>query len=208
MVDIRELKNSIPKPNWLSWKNKPAITLNQALLLCLNVCPKWYAARDDKEKFLSNLTIWAEYGLRLEDARAWSFKADWVMDYLAREDLQEEDKVDLKNFIRWVCEDVEWHSIPKEFIALRNKPIKVSTIDIEEIKPIPKQIQQENTILEIISKLGVNPLKMAKVTKGKPGDKAKIRDIAIKNKRLFGSQGVFDKAWERLRSGKRISNEE
>ena len=118
MVDVEKLKNTIPTPNWISWKNKRTVTLNQALLLCMNVCPKWYEAREDKDKFLSNLTIWSQYRLYFEDAHDWASGSGWVIEYLAEEDIQEDDFVDLKKFARWACKDVEWNGIPTEFKAI------------------------------------------------------------------------------------------
>lgn len=121
MVDVEKLKNTIPTPNWTSWKNKRTVTLNQALLLCMNVCPKWYEAREDKDKFLSNLTIWSQYRLYFEDAHDWASGSGWVIEYLAEADIQEDDFVDLKKFARWACKDVSWNEqneIPNEFRAL------------------------------------------------------------------------------------------
>ena len=204
MVDIQTLKNSIPKPNWMSWKNKSSVTLNQALLLCMNVCPKWYEVRDDKEKFLSNLTVWGQYRLQLEDAQSWASRVDWVNEYLAEVDLQEDDYVDLKKFARWACQDVEWQDIPNDFKKL------AGIVDISEVEPevniqhVHKQLLQEQKILEIFTNLNINPLKLSKVESGKAGEKAKVRNIALQDKKLFGSTGVFDKAWNRLMSDQRI----
>ena len=121
MVDVEKLRDTIPTPIWASWKNKRTVTLNQALLLCMNVCPRWYEARDDKDKFLSNITIWSLYRLYLEDAHDWASGSGWVIEYLAEADIQEDDFVDLKKFARWACEDVSWNEqneIPNEFRAL------------------------------------------------------------------------------------------
>lgn len=118
MVDVEKLRDTIPTPIWASWKNKRTVTLNQALLLCMNVCPRWYEARDDKDKFLSNITIWSLYRLYLEDAHDWASGSGWVIEYLAEADIQEDDFVDLKKFARWACQDVEWNGIPAEFKAI------------------------------------------------------------------------------------------
>ena len=121
MVDVEKLKDSIPTPNWTSWKNKRTVTLNQALLLCMNVCPKWYEARDDQEQFLSNLTIWSQYRLYFEDAHDWASGSGWVINYLDEIDIQGDNFVDLKKFARWACEDVSWNEqnkIPSEFRML------------------------------------------------------------------------------------------
>ena len=128
MVDVEKLKNTIPTPNWTSWKNKRTVTLNQALLLCMNVCPKWYEAREDKDKFLSNLTIWSQYRLYFEDAHDWASGSGWVIEYLAEADIQEDDFVDLKKFARWACQDVEWNGIPAGFKAIANV-IDIAPID-------------------------------------------------------------------------------
>jgi len=135
MVDVKKLRNSIPMPNWTSWKNKRTVTLNQVLLLCMNVCPKWYEARDEQEKFLSNLTIWSQYRLYFEDAHDWASGSGWVINYLDEIDIQEDDFVDLKKFARWACQDVEWSGIPIEFKRIA----KLTGIDSIEDNQKPKK---------------------------------------------------------------------
>ena len=149
MVDVEKLKNTIPTPNWTSWKNKRTVTLNQALLLCMNVCPKWYEARDDKDKFLSNITIWGQYRLYLEDAHDWASGSGWVIDYLAEDDIQEDDSVDLKKFARWACQDVEWNGIPAEFKAIAK---------VGDLAPIEAKQKPTKSSKEILKPNDWNPL--------------------------------------------------
>lgn len=71
---------------------------------------------------------------------------------------------------------------------------------------------QDECVLTIIRDLGHDPLSIPSYNKtgGKRGFKAEIRDEARKNKKLFSTDGQFDKAWERLvhRDDKRIKYEE
>ena len=139
MVDVEKLKNTIPTPVWMIWKNQRTVTLNQALLLCMNVCPSWYEARDDKEKFLSNIAIGNQYNLYFRDARNWASGSGWVIEYLAEDDIQEDDFVDLKKFARWACQNVEWNGIPAEFKAIA----KVGDVAPIEVKQNPTKSSKE-----------------------------------------------------------------
>lgn len=66
-----------------------------------------------------------------------------------------------------------------------------------------KQLLQENKIIETIKILGHDPLKFPKNPSGKPGIKAKIREI-VDLVYPFEGTTTFDKAWERLGREKRI----
>jgi hypothetical protein len=61
-------------------------------------------------------------------------------------------------------------------------------------RPQGQQIHQEREILRVINELGYNPKCLPARKPGKPGAKALVR------KSLKLSDGVFNKAWERLRS--------
>ena len=139
MVDVEKLKNTIPTPVWMIWKNQRTVSLNQALLLCMNVCPSWYEARDDKEKFLSNIAIGNQYNLYFRDAHNWASGSGWVIEYLAEADIQEDDFVDLKKFARWACQNVEWNGIPAEFKAIA----KVGDVAPIEVKQKPTKSSKE-----------------------------------------------------------------
>ncbi|TKC91230.1 hypothetical protein FAZ69_05555 [Trinickia terrae] len=67
-------------------------------------------------------------------------------------------------------------------------------------RPLPQQLHQEQEILRALREHGFDPKKLPKSPAGKPGAKALVR-------RLLGWEGtIFDKAWERLRSGKEIAD--
>jgi|GEM_PF-2167075 hypothetical protein len=149
MLDVEKLRDTIPTPIWASWKNKRTVTLNQALLLCMNVCPRWYEARDDKDKFLSNITIWSLYRLYLEDAHDWASGSGWVIEYLAEADIQEDDFVDLKKFARWACQDVEWNGIPAEFKAIAK---------VGDVAPIEGKQKPTKSNKEILKPNDWNPI--------------------------------------------------
>ena len=64
---------------------------------------------------------------------------------------------------------------------------------------VQKQRTQENRILQLLTAQGYDPLKLAPRAPGKPGPKAEIKTLALKENKLF-SKNSFDKAWERLRN--------
>jgi hypothetical protein len=115
----------------------------------MNVCPRWYEARDDKDKFLSNITIWSLYRLYLEDAHDWASGSGWVIEYLAEADIQEDDFVDLKKFARWACQDVEWNGIPAEFKAIAK---------VGDVAPIEGKQKPTKSNKEILKPNDWNPI--------------------------------------------------
>ena len=64
----------------------------------------------------------------------------------------------------------------------------------ESQKPLPRQRHQENEILRAIGALGHTACKLPKPAPGKSGVKAEVR------KAVKMPNGIFNKAWERLRA--------
>lgn len=65
--------------------------------------------------------------------------------------------------------------------------------------------EQEEAILVEIRKQNVDPTSLPKNPPGKPGVKAAVR-AALMESTLFDGDTVFDKAWERLRTNRRIAD--
>jgi len=68
-----------------------------------------------------------------------------------------------------------------------------------------KMPDQEKAILQEIRKLGYDPKKLPKSKPNAPGVKAKVR-ADLRSCDLFVGSKVFDKAWERLRKAKEITD--
>lgn len=71
---------------------------------------------------------------------------------------------------------------------------------------VPKLIAQDKNILHLIAFVGADPRRLAP-TRGKAGVKARVRELALADKKLFQSRRVFNKAWERLRKNGEIDDE-
>jgi hypothetical protein len=69
-----------------------------------------------------------------------------------------------------------------------------------------RQVVQEQVILGVLSKLNVNCQQLPKSSPGKSGIKAEVRKI-IGSNGMWSSQGVFDKAWERLRNSGQLADQ-
>lgn len=69
---------------------------------------------------------------------------------------------------------------------------------------LPKQRLQEQRILAHIRELGFEPTDLPERQQGRSGVKRQVRELALKDLQVFQSDGVFDRAWERLRSGGEI----
>ena len=70
--------------------------------------------------------------------------------------------------------------------------------------PILKAQAQDKAIIEMLNLVGESPLSLPKSSPGKPGIKAKIKKLAMEDKKLFTSKS-FDKSWERLRKERQIA---
>lgn len=88
------------------------------------------------------------------------------------------------DWFEWACEILDWLAVDKDAGLA--------------IKPMQRQPAQDETIMQAISNLGLNPMNLQQ-PKGTPGDKAKIR-AGIPNM----SEEIFNKTWKRLRKEGRI----
>ncbi len=64
-------------------------------------------------------------------------------------------------------------------------------------KAVPKSVAQDTALLQVIGHLGHEPMSLPKNTKGRPGVKAEIKRVALKQNGLFTASS-FKHAWERL----------
>ena len=67
-----------------------------------------------------------------------------------------------------------------------------------QLKPIQRQQAQEDTILNCLKGMGVDPFNFPQNQAGKKGGKADVRK-KLEGNPLFIGTSIFDKAWERLR---------
>lgn len=85
--------------------------------------------------------------------------------------------------------------------------LKISILEdldfIKATKPVPKMRQQEDAIIDAIKNLGVDPKKLPVRSPGKPWIKLEVREL-IQNPPLFNNANIFNSAWERLSSNKKI----
>jgi hypothetical protein len=86
---------------------------------------------------------------------------------------------------------------PGGLIVLGHVEIPAVTDEAKSTSQRPKQQQrhQEEQILRVIKNLGHDPMALPKTTPGKSGIKS-----AVRNELPSFQVGVFNKAWERLRS--------
>jgi len=64
-------------------------------------------------------------------------------------------------------------------------------------KAVPKSVAQDTALLQVIGHLGHEPMSLPKNAKGRPGVKAEIKRVALKQNGLFTASS-FKHAWERL----------
>lgn len=108
------------RPNWEHWTRLGSVTLNQAILLSLDVCPIWYKDyiihyrhTHDSKDYRPNYEddeidsiikvdnyIETEFSNRLQVVKSWVFEQDWILDkgYFTPEEINKDTQVDLKKF--------------------------------------------------------------------------------------------------------------
>lgn len=88
------------------------------------------------------------------------------------------------------------------------KSLKISILKyLDEYNPaktIKKPYERGSAIVDAIKYLGHDPQKLPKNPSGKPGVRAKVREL-IQRPPLFNNPNIFDKAWEWLSKNKKIS---
>jgi len=199
-IDLNNLS-----PDWQSLGKPLKRSIKEAVLLSLNMIPDW-------EKYMKHLSpktvlqINFDYVPRVNLAKEWALHESFLVNLKPTNQIEEQDLVYIPKFAKWAITKQGW-SVPPEFRDLAEDLEAQPSLNVLELKPIPKQVQQQDVIIKIILDLGFDALKLPKFETGKPSLKADVRKIATQNKKLFGSNGVFDKAWERCRKDGTISQQ-
>jgi hypothetical protein len=223
MVDLVELRGDIPEPHWSVWKNKLLVTLNQAILLSMNVCPHRYETRDDprfldmsvylvpNRKIIKDITrppyfmIFSQYQIQLKDAQSWASRVDWIESELTGAGLLEDNLVDLRKFSKWACQDVEWFGIPNEFFKIARIPKSSDIKTSIPVKKISIQHQNDQILLQAIKEFGYDHLALPRQLKyGNRTIKADISDHFTKSGEL--TFDVFENSWRRLKGEGKIKS--
>ncbi len=107
------------KPNsghWRIYREGKYCTLQQALLLSLNIEPDWYLDMNGQEQYIFNMLKWAEYRARLKTAKSLGVAgALWIVEPSAP--LEEGSFIDLLQFAKLVKANFQW-DVPVEFLEL------------------------------------------------------------------------------------------
>jgi len=98
---------------------------------------------------------------------------------------------------------IDSHSVANPSLAITDNQKKANFTARKNSAPVSKSALQDADILEIIRSLGYEPLTLPKHLPGKPGVKSKIRNVALKNSKLFTASS-FEHSWERLTKNKDI----
>ena len=79
-----------------------------------------------------------------------------------------------------------------------------ATIEFEQ--PLQKGESQDRAILKAISHQGLDPKSLPPHKNGTRGVKADLKELLLKERRIFPSASAFDRAWERLMKSGDIAN--
>jgi hypothetical protein len=155
-----------------------------------------WEVRSHYAKRLSRYRLMWKSG-RHEDRNPPGYYIDWV--------LNQGHKIP---WLEWaISKGLLSRELSKEKLTAQDKsePILIGQ-DKPDIKNVPlgKQRQQEKAIVKMLENAGYDSLKFPKNSPGKKGVKAEIWATLEKDKKIFQSKNVFDKAWKRLLRFKEI----
>ena len=199
----------LKSPDWEYWSRMRDVTLRDALVLSLNLCPNVYnheqdsdEAKDSAQKYWNNLQI----------AKSHIFVSDWVVGRVSKVEFDIDTiftTVDFPKFCRWAVTDVQLVDLPQEMRILGGETLLNNEIDISStqtddiVAPLQKSQVAGNAILNAIRQEGYDPLKLPATPAGKKGVKDEMRKI-LQNSPLFRHGTVFNNSWSKLLESEQI----
>lgn len=190
--------NPPPFPIWNFWLGCGTVSLEQAVLLLLDWNPEWNKFNQQQAAHYQE-DIEPRYRKLFPIAESYLPVAGWA--HVQEGVLSKDCKVELRKFALWAVEQMQWSGLPDELLDAVN----LSTgIDGTAISYKSKFANQEAEIMRILKLLNYDLQALPQNIPGFSGVKKEAKEVALKNKRLFQSPKVFDKAWQRLRDEKLI----
>ena len=185
------------------------VTLRDALVLSLNLCPNAYnhetestKAKKFAQRYLSNLQI----------VKSHIYGSDWLVGRVSKKEFDVDvafTTVDFPKFCRWAVTDVQLVDLPQEMRILGGETLLNNEIDISStqtddiVAPLQKSQVAGNAILNAIRQEGYDPLKLPATPAGKKGVKDEMRKI-LQNSPLFRHGTVFNNSWSKLLESEQI----
>ena len=190
-------------PNWEYWGRMQDITLRDALVLSINLCPNSYNHEIESEL---EQQYAHRYWHHFQIAKSHIYTAPWLIGRVAKRELDVDaahTTIDFRKFCKWAVEDVQLADLPHEMQILGEKVLTdLETINepvpVEGISAPPQKSEVACTaILEAIKRLGYDPLSLPLNVSGKRGVKSEIKKI-VQNSPIFRHGTVFENAWSKL----------
>ena len=208
-------------PNWKEWKHTSEVRVWQACALSLGIEPRsmqasrdgWMGGSDNGPCFepesFPNQDAEEEFGVRQRVLCANLSNREFFSPGDISMTTPGNHGVRLSEFSEWAVSEVGWENLPPELVAMAQKREAQAQLPADSkptaIKPVQRAAAQNAAIIEAIRAKNIEPKKIPKAPSGKPGLKAEIRkDILQTHKDIFSSNGVFNDAWQRLRSSREI----
>ena len=145
-----DISKQSKRPDWKHWTRLGSVSLRESIFLSLDVCPIWYEntiinyrQKHDSEDYRPKLKkseidlivkvfnyIEPEFSTRLQVAKSWTYKQDWVLDKgdFTAEEINEGTLVDLKKFFLAAFTQMqfknEYDEIPSDlYVTLEQKDV-------------------------------------------------------------------------------------
>jgi hypothetical protein len=196
-------------PNWEHWGRMRDITLREALVLSINLCPNSYNHENNNEM---ERQYAEKYWQHLQIAKSHIYDSEWLVGRVARSDIDIDvahTAINLQKFCCWAVEDVQLADLPYEMRVL-GEELLVSIADPNEpiaeeriVAPPQKSTVACTVILNAMKQLGYDPLSLPQNMSGKKGVKSKVRKH-LEDTPLFRYGSVFDNAWTKLLNTEQI----
>jgi hypothetical protein len=196
-------------PNWEHWGRIRDITLRDALVLSINLCPNSYGHENsNKVERLYAEKYWHHFQI----AKSHIFGSTWVIGRVAKCSFDVDaahTTIDFPKFCNWAVEDVQLADLPHEMrilggeISAYIETANDLTAPEGIVAPPQKSEVACTAILDVIKQSGYDPLSLPSNLPGKKGVKGEIK-IRLQNTPLFKHGTVFDNAWTKLLDTERI----
>lgn len=149
MVSRTQKYSEDKTPKWSYWEQFKKVTLEEAILLSLDINP------DLVPHELEPLQLFwdADITERTEIAYSWAGSAGWAP--FAVDRVPSIDMVELRRFIIWCHEERKWNPLPSEFLEIGGIGGEVEKEEIVEAAPPlkPKNAREEANDLRLIGAL-------------------------------------------------------
>lgn len=135
-------------PDWNHWGRLKTVSLRDALVLTIGLCPHKY----NHENIESTELLYAhKYWDNLQIAKNHIYESDWVVGKIVKKDFDvdvSQTHVNLEKFCKWALQDVQLTELPTEMEILGGAQFSAAVLDnkaVEKLDLHPHSFKNQST---------------------------------------------------------------